>query len=84
MDLLDRSKRRRMVARPSFTKEKLFSLEEVKEIVARAVEEARVLLKQEYDKILGAEKEEQYQMFARSNEIYLQNQMAQHDPSYIS
>lgn len=55
----------------------------MKEIVARAVEEARQLLKQEYDRILVQEKEEQYQTFARTNEVYLQNQF-QKDPSYIS
>ena len=65
------------------TGEVLFSLEQVKDIVRRAVCEKERALREQYDAILQRKLQEQYQAFAKFNEDYISRQARGTDMSYV-
>ena len=66
------------------TGEVLFRLEQVRDIVRRAVDEKEQSLRYEYDRILQQKLQEQYQAFAKFNEDYISRNLKTHDLSYCS
>jgi hypothetical protein len=64
--------------------EKLFTYEQVKEIVNRVVAERETALRAEYDRILQERLQEQYRNFAKFNEDYISRQYKESDFSYLS
>mmetsp|Transcript_7948 Transcript_7948/g.10924 ORF Transcript_7948/g.10924 Transcript_7948/m.10924 type:complete len:186 (+) Transcript_7948:86-643(+) len=64
--------------------EKLFTFEQVKEIVQRFVAEREAALREEYDKILQERLQEQFKNFAKFNEDYISRQLKNSDWSYLS
>jgi len=62
----------------------LFTLDQVKEIVGRAVAEREAALKHEYEQILYEKLQEQFRNFAKFNEDYISRQLKQSDFSYLS
>jgi len=63
--------------------EKLYTHEEVKEIVAKALQQKENELRQEYDEILLFRLQEQFQSFTRFNEDCISRQARDGDFSYI-
>ncbi|KOO31021.1 akirin 2 [Chrysochromulina tobinii] len=67
------------------TGEALFSMEQVKDIVRRAVDEKERALREQYDRILSTKLQEQYMAFAKFNEDYISRSLKSNDlQSYIS
>jgi len=64
--------------------EKLFTFEQVKEIVQRFVAEKEAALREEYDRILQERLQEQFRNFAKFNEDYISRQLKNSDWSYLS
>jgi len=64
--------------------EKLFTLEEVKEIVARVVAEREAALRQEYNQILERQLRDQFTVFSQYSEDNISRQLKQSDFSYMS
>jgi hypothetical protein len=79
---LPRSKRQK-IARHS-SDEKLFSLEEVKAIVAQAVAEREQTLKTEYDNILETRLQEQFKYFAKFTEDFISRKLKEGQCTYVS
>ncbi|KYR01398.1 hypothetical protein DLAC_01987 [Tieghemostelium lacteum] len=63
---------------------KLFTLEQVQEIVKKALEENEIKLRAEYEKIVQQKLIEQYQCFSRYNDDYISKQMRESEFSYMS
>ncbi|EGG23230.1 hypothetical protein DFA_05362 [Cavenderia fasciculata] len=63
---------------------KIFSLEEVRVLIKKALEEHEAKLRQEYETILQDKMHEQFQCFTRYNEDYLSKQLRESDFSYMS
>lgn len=82
--LSPRKSKKKQAAQEGESSEKLFTWEEVKEIVARALAERESVLRQEYDKILQEQLQEQFRNFAKFNEDYISRQLKQSDFSYLS
>jgi hypothetical protein len=70
--------------KPEATAEKLFTYDEVREIVNRVVAEREAALRAEYDVILQERLQEQFKSFAKFNEDYISRQLKQSDFSYLS
>jgi len=68
----------------SATTEKLFTYEEVREIVQRVLAEKEASLRQQYEHILQERLQEQFRNFAKFNEDYISRQLKQSDFSYLS
>jgi len=68
----------------STASEKLFTYEEVKEIVLRVLAEKEANLRQEYEQTLQERLQEQFKNFAKFNEDYISRQLKQSDFSYLS
>lgn len=66
------------------TGEPLFTLEQVKDIVRRAVDEKERCLRGLYDRILQEKLQEQFRAFAKFNEDYISRQLKSGDLSYCS
>lgn len=66
------------------TGEVLFTLEQVMDIVRRAVEEKERCLRELYDRILQEKLQEQYRAFAKFNEDYISRQLKSGELSYCS
>mmetsp|Transcript_64909 Transcript_64909/g.107887 ORF Transcript_64909/g.107887 Transcript_64909/m.107887 type:complete len:154 (-) Transcript_64909:322-783(-) len=66
------------------TGEVLFTLDQVKDIVRRAVEEKERSLRETYDRILQEKLQEQFRSFAKFNEDYISRQLKSGDLSYCS
>ncbi len=66
------------------TSEGMFSYNEVKEIVERAVAEKEASLRIEYDRILQELLQEQFKNFSKFNEDYISRQYKSSDFSYLS
>ena len=66
------------------TGEPLFTLEQVKDIVRRAVDEKERQIRVQYDEILQRKLQEQYQSFAKFNEDYISRTLKSNDLGYIS
>jgi len=66
------------------TGEVLFSLDQVKDIVRRAVDEKERQIREQYDRILQQKLQEQYQAFAKFNEDYISRSLKSNDLGYIS
>jgi hypothetical protein len=66
------------------TGEVLFTMDQVKDIVRRAVEEKERALREQYDRVLSVKLQEQYQAFAKFNEDYISRQLKTSDLNYIS
>jgi len=66
------------------TGEVLFTLEQVKDIVRRAVEEKERNLRELFERILQEKLQEQYKAFAKFNEDYISRQLKSGDLSYCS
>ena len=66
------------------TGEPLFTLEQVKDIVRRAVEEKERTLRVQYDAILQQKLQEQYAVFAKFNEDYISRSLKSNDLGYVS
>jgi hypothetical protein len=64
--------------------ERLFTVQEVKEIVARAIQEKEQSLRMEYDRILQERLQEQFRNFSKFNEDYISRQLKHSDFSYLS
>ncbi|EGC36278.1 hypothetical protein DICPUDRAFT_78070 [Dictyostelium purpureum] len=64
--------------------QRLFTLEEVQEIVKKAVKENEEVIKAEYERIVKDKLIEQYQCFSKYNDDYLSRQMKESEYSYIS
>jgi len=64
--------------------EPLFTLEQVKDIVRRAVDEKERQIRVEYDGILQQKLQEQYQVFAKFNEDYISRSLKTKDLGYVS
>jgi len=66
--------------------EKLYTHDEVKEIINRVLAEREAALRTEYDRILQERLQEQYQSFSKFNEDYISRQMRNRPncDSYIS
>ncbi|KAL3904124.1 MAG: hypothetical protein SGPRY_011407, partial [Prymnesium sp.] len=64
--------------------EPLFTLEQVKDIVRRAVDEKERQIRLEYDGILQQKLQEQYQAFAKFNEDYISRTLKSRDLGYIA
>ena len=65
------------------SREPTFTLEQVKAIVQRAVEERDAQLREEYDAILAAKLNEQFENFTRFNLDYIHRQLKQSAFSYV-
>ena len=66
------------------TGEPLFTLEQVKDIVRRAVDEKERQIRVQYDEILQRKLQEQYQSVAKFNEDYISRTLKSNDLGYIS
>jgi len=66
------------------TGEVLFAMDQVRDIVRRAVDEKERSLREQYDRILQQKLQEQYQAFAKFNEDYISRSLKSHDLGYIS
>jgi len=66
------------------TGEVLFTLDQVKDIVRRAVDEKERQIREQYDRILQQKLQEQYQAFAKFNEDYISRSLKTSDLGYIS
>uniref|UniRef100_A0A7S4NTM2 Akirin n=1 Tax=Paramoeba aestuarina TaxID=180227 RepID=A0A7S4NTM2_9EUKA len=77
-----RTKRRQK--REPGKQERLFTLDEVKEIVAKAVAEREEEIRLEYNEILSRRLQEQYESFARYNEDCISRRVKESDFSYMS
>jgi len=66
------------------TGEVLFTLEQVKDIVRRAVDEKERSLREVYDRILQEKLQEQFKSFAKFNEDYISRTLKSTDLSYCS
>ena len=64
--------------------EKLFTYNEVKEIVSRAIGEKEIELRAEYERVLQEKLQEQFRNFSKFNEDYISRQLKQSDFSYLS
>ncbi|PRP89305.1 hypothetical protein PROFUN_02179 [Planoprotostelium fungivorum] len=64
--------------------ERLFTEQQVREIVARVTAERETQLRAEYDRILQEKLSEQYSNFAKYNEDYISRQYKNSDFSYLS
>jgi hypothetical protein len=64
--------------------EKLFTFNEVKEIVNRALLEKEAALRAEYDRILQELLQEQFRNFSKFNEDYISRQLKSTECSYLS
>jgi hypothetical protein len=62
----------------------LFTYDQVKDIVARALADREQQLRTEYDLILQERLQEQFKNFAKFNEDYISRQLKQSDWSYLS
>jgi hypothetical protein len=70
--------------KPKEKEEVLFTYDQVKEIVNRAVAEREAQLRVEYDMILNERLQEQFRNFTKFNEDYISRQLKQSDFSYLS
>eukprot|EP01103_Thecamoeba_quadrilineata_P002681 TRINITY_DN12590_c0_g1_i1.p1 TRINITY_DN12590_c0_g1~~TRINITY_DN12590_c0_g1_i1.p1 ORF type:complete len:146 (+),score=28.42 TRINITY_DN12590_c0_g1_i1:64-501(+) len=70
--------------RTSDSNEPLFTMAEVRSIVEKAVEAEQQRIKQEYDKILFDNLQEQYNTFSKFNEDCITRQFQNNDFSYMS
>eukprot|EP01137_Pigoraptor_chileana_P013338 Opistho-2@66734 len=61
-----------------------FTLDQVRAIVAKAVEEREMQLRSEYDGILQRKLGEQFQNFTKFNEDYINRQMRESPWNYMS
>ena len=59
-------------------------MDQVRDIVRRAVEEKERTLREQYDRILQAKLQEQYQAFAKFNEDYISRSLKSSDLGYVS
>jgi hypothetical protein len=66
------------------TGEVLFTMDQVKDIVRRAVDEKERALREQYDRILAQKLQEQYQAFAKFNEDYISRSLKSSDLAYVS
>merc|ERR1719198_1091732 len=66
------------------TGEVLFSMDQVRDIVRRAVDEKERALREQYDRILQQKLQEQYQAFAKFNEDYISRSLKSNDLAYVS
>jgi len=66
------------------TGECFFTLDQVKDIVRRAVDEKERALREQYDRILQQKLQEQYQAFAKFNEDYISRSLKSSDLGYVS
>jgi len=66
------------------TSEILFTYEQVREIVNRALAERDATVRAEYDQILQQRLQEQFRNFSKFNEDYISRQYKQNDFSYLS
>jgi predicted metal-dependent hydrolase len=66
------------------TGEVLFTMDQVKDIVRRAVDEKERALREQYDRILAQKLQEQYQAFAKFNEDYISRTLKNSDLAYVS
>lgn len=66
------------------TGEMLFTLEQTRDIVRRALEEKERRLREQYDRILQQKLQEQYQAFAKFNEDYISRSLKADDLGYVS
>jgi len=66
------------------TGEVLFTMDQVKDIVRRAVDEKERALREQYDRILAQKLQEQYQAFAKFNEDYISRTAKPTDLGYVS
>lgn len=66
------------------TGEVLFTMDQVKDIVRRAVDEKERMLREQYDRILAQKLQEQYQAFAKFNEDYISRSLKTSDLGYVS
>ena len=66
------------------TGELLFNLDQVRDIVRRAVDEKERTLRDQYDRILQQKLQEQFRSFAKFNEDYISRQLKTGDLSYCS
>jgi len=82
-EFLQPKEKRKIIAKKE-TQERLFTYEQVREIVNRALAEREGQLRMEYDKILQEKLQEQFQNFAKFNEDYISRQFKQTDFSYLS
>lgn len=83
--LLKKNKQKNLIqSQNSELNERLFTIQEVKEIVARAVQEKEQSLRMEYDRILQERLQEQFRNFSKFNEDYISRQLKQSDFSYLS
>ena len=62
----------------------MFSLDQVRDIVTRTVEARERVLRQEYDRVLQQELQEQWASFAKFNEDYVSRNLKSSDLSYLS
>jgi len=65
-------------------KEKVFTIEEVKELLDKALKEQEARLREEYDQILADRLQEQFSMFSRFNEDHISRQIQSSEYNYIS
>lgn len=66
------------------TGEVLFTMDQVKDIVRRAVDEKERALREQYDRILSTKLQEQYMAFAKFNEDYISRTLKTSDLGYVS
>jgi len=66
------------------TGEVLFTLDQVRDIVRKAVEERERTLREHYDRILQTKLQEQFRAFAKFNEDYVSRQLRDGELSYCS
>jgi len=59
-------------------------MDQVRDIVRRAVDEKERSLREQYDRVLQQKLQEQYQAFAKFNEDYISRSLKSHDLGYIS
>lgn len=64
--------------------EYLFTLDQVRSIVEKALQEKEVDISQQYDMILAEKLSEQFSLFSRFNQDYIHRQMEQSSFSYMS
>eukprot|EP00164_Ancoracysta_twista_P002166 GFYU01002858.1.p1 GENE.GFYU01002858.1~~GFYU01002858.1.p1 ORF type:complete len:175 (-),score=15.09 GFYU01002858.1:393-917(-) len=70
--------------REASTPQKLFTVEEVQQIVQRAISEREAQLREEYDSILQERLAEQFQNFAKFNQDCVSRQLRQSHFDYMS
>lgn len=68
----------------SENEERIFTIEEVKQIVKKAVEERDQFMRHQYDTTLQQRLQEQYESFSKFNQDYVSRQLRQSDFSYMS